>query len=239
MSWSTRLEKLGFTVEEMVRCRTNSGGVVFIPARIDDEPVQLMFSNGRTFDCFLYESYAQDRGLPVSVEGPNRFTEIGTLSAFGRTVTGTRALVGQEYRYGDPPIGGFLCMKFFHDGVVAIDASVPAMAFATTRDALSLGGCVSRLVFKGNFVTIGGQPFTIGYQQTSYVTPLYLGDKKPGPNGRADLTVSLPGGVTVTESVEVRASDMKIAGSLGADLFCRWITVFDFPAGELLLFPYD
>ncbi len=230
MSWSTRLEKLGFTVEEMVRCRTNSGGVVFIPARIDDEPVQLMFSNGRTFDCFLYESYAQDRGLAVSAEGPNRFTEIRALSAFGRTVTGTRAVVGQEYRFGDPPIGGFLCMKFFHDGVVAIDASVPAMAFATTRDALSLDGPVSRLPFKGNFVTIGGQRFMIGYQQTSFV---------PGPNGRVDLTVSLPGGVTVTESVEVRPSDMKIAGSLGADLFCRWITVFDFPAGELLLFPYD
>jgi hypothetical protein len=230
MSWSTRLEKLGFTVEEMVRCRTNSGGVIFIPARIDDEPVQLMFSNGRTFDCFLYESYAQDRGLPVSVEGPDRFTEIGALSAFGRTVTGTRALVGQEYRFGDPPIGGFLCMKFFHDGVVAIDASVPAMAF-TTRDTLSLGDPVSRLAFKGNVVTIGGQRFVIGYQQTSYVTS--------GPNGRADLTLSLPGGVTVTESVEVRASDMKVAGSLGADLFCRWITVFDFPAGELLLFPYD
>jgi hypothetical protein len=25
------VRKLGFTVEEMVRCRTNSGGVVFIP----------------------------------------------------------------------------------------------------------------------------------------------------------------------------------------------------------------
>jgi hypothetical protein len=43
----------------------------------------------------------------------------------------------------------------------------------------------------------------------------------------------------VTESVKVRPGQNALAGTLGADLLCRWITVFDFPAGELLLFPYD
>lgn len=239
MGWSRRLERLGFTVDQMVRCRTSSDAQVYIPAHINGEPVQLIFSNGHTVDSYLYESYAADRGLPVTTGDKDRFTEIVELSACGRTVTNTRALVGGTYRHGTPPIAGYLCMKFLDDGVAAIDASVPAMAFATTRDALALDNPVSRLALDRAFVTTDGQRFLISPQQTSSVTPQYLGKRRPGPNGRTELTLTLPGGLTVTEPVAVRPSNFRVVGSLGVDLFCRWITVFDFPAGELLLFDYD
>jgi hypothetical protein len=55
--------------------------------------------------------------------------------------------------------------------------------------------------------------------------------------------------IRVTQQVEVvdslpagpvaDAGITRVDGILGADLLCRWITVFDFAAGELLLFPYD
>lgn len=223
----------------MVRCRTNSSALVYIPARINDEPVQLLFATGVMFDCFLYESYATDRALPVSAEGDQRFTQIETLSVFGRTVTNIRIPVWGEHRFGTPPLAGFLFSKFFDGGALAIDASVPAMAFATSRDQLSLGGALSRLALDGIRVTIDGRRFMVDYAEPSSVTPQYLGDKRPGRHGRIDLTLSLAGGVTVTESVPVRPTKKKIVGKLGADLLCRWINVFDFAASELLLFPYD
>jgi hypothetical protein len=230
MGWSGRLGKLGFTLEQMVRCRTNSSALVFIPARVNEEPVQLVFSNGRTADCHLYQSYVTDRALPVPV---------ATLSAFGRTIANPHVVVDGEYRQGDPPIAGHLYAKFFEDGIVAIDFSVPAMALASSRDRLSLAGAVSRLALDATRVTIDGKTFVIALDTTTAVTPEYLGEKQPGRNGRVDLTLLLPGGPAVTESVTVRPAKTKIDGVLGADLLCRWITVFDFPAGELLLFPYD
>lgn len=239
MGWSGRLGKLGFTLEQMVRCRTNSSALVFIPARVNEEPVQLIFSNTRATDCHLYQSYATDRSLSVTVEGEHYFAEIETLSAFGRTITNPRAVVEGEYRHGDPPIAGHLSARFFEDGILAIDFSVPAMAFAPARDLLSLRGAVSRLALDATRVTIDGQTFVIALDTPTAVTPEYLGEKRPGRNGRVDLTLSLPGDVTVTESVTVQPRKARVAGAIGADLFCRWITVFDFAAGELLLFPYD
>ena len=135
-------------------------------------------------------------------------------------------------------MAGFLCAPFFGDGIVAIDASVPAMAFATTRDQLSLAGAVSRLTLDGGRVTVDGRTFAVAYQVASSVAQDALGERRPGRHGRADLTVSLPGDLTVTESVPVRPTKTGIAGVLGHDFWCRWITVFDFPASELLLFPY-
>jgi hypothetical protein len=202
------LEKLGFTLEQMVRCRTNSVAHVYIPARVNGQAVQLIFSTGAPVSCFLYRE----------------------LSAFGRTMNDVRAGVGSEYRGGDPPIAGYLDGAFLKDGIVAIDPPVPAMAFTTTREQVSLTGAVSRLAFNGNCVAIDGKTFAISYQLNSSIA---------GQHGRADLTLHLPGGVTVTQSVEVRAYKHNIDGILGADLLCQWITVFDFPTRELLLFPYD
>ena len=230
MSWSTRLEKLGFTVKEMVRCRTNSGGAVFIPARVNDKPVQMMFSNHRGYDCHLYQSYVTDHALSV---------DLITLSAFGRTATNPHVHVWGEYREGNPPMAGFLCAPFFQDGIVAIDASVPAMAWATARDHLSLSGAVSRLALHGARVTLDGKHFAVGYQVASSVAEQDLGNRKPGRHGRVDLSVSLPGVGTISESVVARQAKAGFAGVLGHDFWCRWVTVFDFPAGELLLFPYD
>ena len=239
MGWAGPLGNLGFTLEQMVRCRTSSGGVVFVPARVNDEQVQLAFSNYSGYTCHLYESYATDHGLPISTDGEGRYTQIESLSACGRTTTSTRAHVWGAYRDGSPPIAGFLCAPFFRDGVAAIDASVPAIAFATTRENLSLDGAISRLRFNGDRIILNGQTFAIAMGMASSVTPEYLGEKRPGRHGRADLTLTLPGGVTLTESVNVRPSKVALSGILGADLLCRWITVFDFPSGELLLFPYD
>jgi hypothetical protein len=229
MGWSGRLGKLGFGLEQMVRCRTNSSALVFIPARVNEERVQLIFSNTRAADCHVYQSYATD----------HHFAEIETLSAFGRTLRNPRAVIEGEYRHGDPPIAGHLSGRFFEDGILAIDFSVPAMAFAPTGDLLSLSGAVGRLALDAMRVTIDGQTFVIALDAPTAVTPEYLGEKRPGRNGRVDLTLSLPGGATITESVTVRPRKGAVAGSLGADLLCRWITVFDFPASELLLFPYD
>lgn len=98
---------------------------------------------------------------------------------------------------------------------------------------------MSRLALDATRVTIDRKTFVIALDTTTSVRPEYLGEKQPGRNGRTDLTLSLPGGLAVTESVTVRPAKTKIDGVLGVDLLCRWITVFDFAASELLLFPYD
>jgi hypothetical protein len=148
-------------------------------------------------------------------------------------------LVGGESR-GDetPPVAGFLSAKFFKDGAVAIDASVPVMAFTTVREQLSLGTPLARLTLDGDSVAIPSGQFAVAYQMASVVAQRFLGKERPNRNGRADVTLSLADGVAVTQSVGVR-EDGVFDGILGADLLCRLITVFDFPAGELLLFPYD
>jgi hypothetical protein len=157
--------------------------------------VQLTFSNYPGHICHLYESYATDRGLPISGERADRSAQVETLSALASTVTNTRVHVWGEYRDGSPPIAGFLCAPFFREGIVAIDASVPAIAYATTREHLSLDGAISRLALDGDRVTLDGQRFAVAIHMASCVTERYLGDKQPGRHGRADLTVTLPGGV--------------------------------------------
>ena len=68
--------------------------------------------------------------------------------------------------------------------------------------------------------------FAIGYEWQTYITKAYLAARRqrPGRYGKADVELHLPADIVVTQRV---------------DLLCRWVTVFDFPAGELLLFPYD
>jgi len=240
MKWRTGLENLGFTAEQMVRCcRTSASGIVFVPARINDEPVQMALSNFGECECHLYESYATDHGLPVSGEGKVRHSQIETLSAFGLTSTNVAVDVYGDFREGTPPVAGFLDSTFFRGGVLAVDASVPAAAYAPARDQLSLDHAISRLTLRKNVVTIDGRTFSVGIDMPSYVTPAYLGENKPGRHGRAHLSLTLPGGIAVAESVTVRHSTSKQAGMLGADLWCRWVMVFDFTASELLLFPYD
>ena len=100
---------------------------------------------------------------------------------------------GENIAKGRRPWLEFLCAPFFQNGVVAVDASVPAMAFAVTRDQLSLDGAVSRLALDGERVTLDGKIFAVAYQVASSMAQHELGDQRPGRHGRADLTVSLPG----------------------------------------------
>jgi len=98
---------------------------------------------------------------------------------------------------------------------------------------------------------VSGAVFEIAYEWQSSVTPQYLATRRTrvGRNGRATIELQLPGDIAVTQEVGV-ADGYNVAplaesgyarcdGILGADFWCRWVTVFDFPAGELLLFPYD
>ncbi|HZS61278.1 MAG TPA: hypothetical protein VFA43_18520 [Gemmatimonadaceae bacterium] len=216
--------------EQIVRCRTSTDARIYVPARINGVAVQLIFSNATPDDCFVFQSYATDTGLSV----------VNELSAVGRTITSVRASFGGEYRGGDPPIAGYLNAAFLKDGIVAIDPSVAAIAFAMAREPLSLANPVARLALDGDSVEIPSGSFAVAYQMASFVAQRFLGDKRPNRNGRAEVEVSLADGVTVTQSVAVRPeSKSKFDGILGADLLCRWITVFDFPARELLLFSYD
>jgi len=113
------------------------------------------------------------------------------------------------------------------------------IAFAPAREQLSLVDPVGRVTLDGdNHASIPSGAFAIAYQMSSVVAQRFLGKERPQRNGRAEVTVSLTDGIAVTQSVGVRA-ESTLDGILGADLLCRWVTVFDFPAGELLLFPYD
>ena len=131
-------------------------------------------------------------------------------------------------------------------------AHVPADQRPAFPSALSRIGFIPR-TWKGTCYTdaIPGAIFAIAYEWVTHVTKAYaegLG-LRPGRNGRVDVEFHLPGDITVTQEVDVidelsvgPLADTGITrcdGILGADLLCRWITVFDFPAGELLLFPYD
>jgi hypothetical protein len=259
MRWSGRLRNLGFTMEQIVRCWSTDDARVLVPGSIRGEPVQFVFATNTGWECYLYQSYVERRGLPVFRTADDRARAVvGELSVFGLTREVQAAPISDGWPGWEPPLAGRVGSYFLSDSVVAVDASVPAIAVAPAGQRPSLAGALCRLPFipkawKGRSFTnaVRDAVFAIDYEWPSSVTKAYLATQrlKPGRNGKAEVELCLPGDITVTQQVQVvdTASAAPLAdtgitrcdGTLGSDLWCRWITVFDFSAGELLLFPYD
>lgn len=246
-------------MEQIVRCESTETPGLLLPGSIRGEPVQFLFATKTAWGCDLYESYVEDRGLPVSLtpEGRRR-ARVGELSACGRTWDLGDMPFSGKWRGRSLPVAGLIGSYLLHDSVVAIDASVPALACAPVSSSLSLDRPLQRLKFldktwKGTCYTdaIPGAVFGVAYEEWTTVTGAFLATqrKRPGPDKKAHVNLRLSDDITVTQRVEVvdslpagavaNAGITRVDGILGADLWCRWITVFDFPAGELLLFSYD
>jgi hypothetical protein len=256
--WSGRLRNLGFTMDHIVRCRSIDSGRILIPGSIRGEPVQFLFGTSGGSWCTLYRSYVEARGLPVFLNDAGRErVRAGDVSVFGRTWPADGVPIGDSGGEYQPPLAGRFAYWLW-ECVVAIDASVPAMAVVPADQRPALGGAFCRVPMipntrKGRHFTaaVSGAVFEITYEWQSIVTPQYLASRqtRAGRNGRATIELKLPGDVAVTQEFGVgdvgdvaplaESGYTRCDGILGADFWCRWVTVFDFPAGELLLFPYD
>ena len=245
-------------MDHIVRCRSIDSGRILIPGSIRGEPVQFMLGTSSASWCTIYKSYVEARGLPVFVNDAGRErVRAGDVSVLGRTWQAVDIPIGPSVGEYQPPLAGRFAYWLW-ESVVAIDASVPAVAVVTADQRPALAGELFRIpmipnTWKGRHYTaaVSGAVFEIAYEWQSSVTPQYLASRRTrvGRNGRADIELRLPGDIAVTQEVGV-ADGYNVAplaesgytrcdGILGADFWCRWVTVFDFPAGELLLFPYD
>jgi hypothetical protein len=257
--WSGRLRNLGFTLDHIVRCRSIDSGRILIPGSIRGEPVQFLFGTNNGWWCSLYQSYVEARGLPVFLNDDGRErARAGEVRVFGRMWQANGVPFGDTVANWQPPLAGRFGAYCLMESVVAIDASVPAMAVVSADQRPALAGALCRVplipkTWKGTCYTaaVSDAVFGVGYEWHSTVTPAYLATRRTraGRNGRAEIELRLPGDIAVTQEVGVadacnvaplaEAGITRCDGMLGADFWCRWITVFDFPASELLLFPYD
>ena len=111
-------------MEQIVRCQSTDDARVLVPGSIRGEPVQFVFATNTGWECYLYQSYVERRGLPVF-----------------RTAE-DRARAGW-----DPPLAGRVGSYLLSDCIVAIDASVPAIAVAPAEQRPALDGARCRVPF--------------------------------------------------------------------------------------------
>jgi len=246
-------------MDHLVRCRSIDSGRILIPGSIRGEPVQFLFGTRSGWWCWLYRSYVEARGLPVFLNEDGRErVRAGEVSVIGRKWQANSIPFGDTVGDWQPPLAGGFGAYCLWESVAAIDASVPAMAVVSADQRPSLVGALCRVPLipktrKGTCYTaaVSGAVFEVAYESESRVTPQYLASRRErvGRNGRATIELQLPGDVAVTQEFGVgdvsgiaplaESGYTRCDGILGADFWCHWVTVFDFPAGELLLFPYD